>query len=547
MAERDPITSSQPTADTVAVASSAVPELDRARARSVRLVISIPVLSMLAVLGSGTVVYNYLIEVGDSYFFFPATRDNIQRAAITVLWFSIGISIASAMLGYVLARSIVRPIKDLIRQMDAIISEGDLAGMQVEPIRLGELGQLGSTFNRMVEQLNRLFEERDRQLSESLGGGHLVVDGKGVVLRADEAAARLLNTPVDKLLKCNVVAANTGVVLLRENPRLHQLLTESVGNALAGRSSSRAITVRNARQEQIGRYLVSSLKLETGEGEGAHVMLEIRDITSIARFYEQIQRADRLAAVGTLATGIAHEVRNPLASIRGMTQLLAEMSHADRETWDYHQRILKEVDRVEKLIEGVMEFARTEDSAPEDIDLNQFLRDCVENCRMRLGEAADDFSITWRCEPCLPPVRLREERIRQALLNLITNALQHAHQIGNRALRVETYYNPEEAQRPVAICIANPGEAIDEQARERLFEPFYTTKPEGTGLGLPIAYQAVTSNGGTLDLECIDGEVRFWVMLPLRPQTRAQLNKSFTEIRLRELLEDSQTEVSTPR
>jgi signal transduction histidine kinase len=69
-------------------------------------------------------------------------------------------------------------------------------------------------------------------------------------------------------------------------------------------------------------------------------------------------------------------------------------------------------------------------------------------------------------------------------------------------------------QRPIIICLSNPAEALDEIARERIFEPFYTTKPEGTGLGLPIAYQTVASNGGILEVECEGGEIQFWVRLP---------------------------------
>jgi signal transduction histidine kinase len=108
----------------------------------------------------------------------------------------------------------------------------------------------------------------------------------------------------------------------------------------------------------------------------------------MAGFYEQIQRADRLAAVGTLATGIAHEIRNPLASIRGMVQLLAEAGpEGVGSSTEYTTRILREVDRLEKLISGIMDFANKEGSPPEEVDINALLTEVVESARLNGGGA----------------------------------------------------------------------------------------------------------------------------------------------------------------
>jgi signal transduction histidine kinase len=249
-------------------------------------------------------------------------------------------------------------------------------------------------------------------------------------------------------------------------------------------------------------------------------LVVLRDITGIATFYEQMQRADRLAAVGTLATGIAHEIRNPLASIRGMMQLLAESTGDSANGLpeivqaEYHHRMLKEVDRLEKLVAGIMNFAQAAHSPVEEVDINLLLREVIESAQMQSEDASASIEINWDLDEKLPRVHLQAERLRQALLNLAINAFQHCASNGLGWIRVQSLYLPINHQRPIIICIANPGEMIAENARERLFEPFYTTKPDGTGLGLPIAYQTIIANGGVLELECGDGEIQFWVRLP---------------------------------
>jgi nitrogen-specific signal transduction histidine kinase len=259
-----------------------------------------------------------------------------------------------------------------------------------------------------------------------------------------------------------------------------------------------------------------------GKEEGEpRLLLEVRDISGMAGFYEQIQRADRLAAVGTLATGIAHEIRNPLASIRGMVQLLSEAGEPDEssDTGEYSKRILKEIDRLEKLIDSIMTFASSDDTPPESLNLNELLREVEMTARMRAGDKAEQIEVVWELDDSMPKAKLQTEKLRQAFLNLLVNAYQHCAKTGLSPIRIETVYLSVNSLRPIIVCISNPGEPIEEESRERLLEPFYTTKAEGTGLGLPIAYQMFLSNDGVMELECEDGEIQFWVRLPREAAT----------------------------
>ncbi|MCC5876004.1 MAG: HAMP domain-containing protein [Candidatus Sumerlaeia bacterium] len=492
------------------------PRLDQARDQSVRLIVSIPVLFLLIVLGMGALLYVYLNALSQRPLVSTDTRDALERAAIFILFLSLVVSLVGSLVGYVLAVQITRPIREMMGTMEAIAT-GDFS-TKLEPIPLGEFGQLGSTFNRMVEQLDHLFQERDRQLRDSFGGAHLIVDRSGIVISADDSARRLLGVAPQILIGKSLMDPSSQIPIIQRNPRLLETLDRLVKGANVAEPLSNPVAVRGSEGRQQARFLVSSVLLESvGKDQGERILVTLRDISGIYNFYDQIQRADRLAAIGTLATGIAHEIRNPLASIRGMAQLLHEMEDKNDEKSDrgpgYHERILREVDRLDKLIAGIMDFAQTGETPFEDVDLNVLLREAAESGKYCLPEGAAAVGVEFRLEPNIPRGYYQADRLRQAFLNLILNAFQHCQEIGRGPVRIESEYEVG-GNRPVRIIISNPGAPLDESVRERIFEPFYTSKAEGTGLGVPIAYQAINMNGGTLELESGSGEIRFTIRLP---------------------------------
>ena len=493
-------------------------DLDKAHSRSVRLVISIPVITLLAALGPATVMYVFQLNFAEGKALSQIQHDSYEQAVVGTLMISIVFSIICGLVGFILARQIVSPIKDVVKTMQSL-AEGDFS-TKLKPIQLGEFGQLGMTFNRMVDQLNTLFAERDRQLRESFGGAHLVLDRDGVVVQADQSTNRVLGVNPADLTGQNLLDGSAKVPLLHTNPMLLRALRELTEESREGRTASRSLLLRNEGVSAV-RYLISALYLEGQAGAEPRYLVEVRDITGIAGFYEQMQRADRLAAVGSLATGIAHEIRNPLASIRGMVQLLDESCNDQENPMpegvqsDYHRRIQREVDRLEKLVAGIMNFAHAVETPLEDVEIGALLRDVMHSAQLQAGEGAEEVEVEWELDPQMPRALLQAERLRQALHNLAINAYQQCIEKKCSPIRVQTMYLAVNHQRPIIICIANPGEPIEEAMRERLFEPFFTTKSEGTGLGLPIAYQTIRANGGMLELECEDDEIQFWIRLPL--------------------------------
>lgn len=491
-------------------------DLSSLRTRQVRLVVSVPALLLVYTLLLTVLIHINLQAIIDAI---PpaqtAVREQAEMLSELVLYLGIAGAIASAGVGILLAWQIVRPLRGMIEGMEELAG-GELPP-KVAPAQFAEIGALGSSFNSMLEQLQGLFDERDRQMRESASGAIMTLDAEGVVIAADSAASRLLGIPGDALLRHRMCES----LRLQEadNAEFAEALEEALESARKGRTASATVQYqRPGGGESFPLSLVLS-PLESASPEDESFLLDVRDLSGMEEFHEQIQRADRLAALGTLAAGIAHEIRNPLASIRGMTQLLAEdmrASEAPDDSMQYAQRTLSEIERLERLVTSIMDFANTADAPVKPVDLNQMLKDAWETCKHRAApDALDRIEVQWDLDPQLPFCPLEESRMQQALVNVTSNALDALAGSSEGKLRFASWVSEEAFTRPLMISIANTGEPIPPALRARLFEPFFTTRAGGTGLGLPITNQIVISNGGLVELHCENGMIEFRLRFPL--------------------------------
>lgn len=495
--------------------------LAKTRQRTVRLVVSIPAISVLLVLGTGVLIYNRIWTLSVESTMPEPLRDQVDAASTMVLAITAAIGVASALIGYLLALQIVGPLQNIEKTMVAVL-RGEL-NRRTRVTQLGELGFLGNTFNRMVDSLQTLFEERDRALADREAVGRLVLDNDGRVICVDESVQKILGAPAESLIGYTLNAQDEAA---REAvpPPLPDDLDESLCAmfSLARKGTIEERSFEFASDRVTIAISVSIHPILSGTEGTPQWLVEVRDISGRQAFHERIRRADRLAAIGTLATGIAHEIRNPLASIKGMVQLLdertREVSGEPPPEAEYYRRIVGEVVRLETLVKGIMDFAQGDDAPAEEIDLNDLLRDVADAARQAAGDPLG-VELRFELDPNMPRAVLQPDRLRQAFLNLGLNAYQHSAERLGGYVRISSLFLSVNDRRPVILCFANPCEPIPKDLREKMFEPFFTTKSNGTGLGLPVAYQAVVSNGGVLEVECEDGEVQFWIRLPLAMPT----------------------------
>lgn len=228
--------------------------------------------------------------------------------------------------------------------------------------------------------------------------------------------------------------------------------------------------------------------------------------------------SQRLAAVGEMAAAVAHGIGNPLSSIRAAAQV-AKLDFRDccnsglqGKTMDVLQGIMQQVDRVQKRMQGLLNFARPMEPHAGAVDVNSLLNDIVEVLRPRFTEA----NVT----PCLdldknvPAVYADATQVEQAFMGLITNALEASPAGGEVTIR-STILSGNGGPGKISVSVEDNGEGIPIESREKVFEPFFTTKAHGTGIGLPLAKKFVERNGGKLALsDARTGGAKFDVTFP---------------------------------
>lgn len=226
--------------------------------------------------------------------------------------------------------------------------------------------------------------------------------------------------------------------------------------------------------------------------------------------FEQMKRADRLSALGHLSAGLAHEIRNPLASIEGAASILQiEPEDANRRS-EFLEIIQIECRRLNKLVAQFLEFAkpRAPNLAPSEM---QQILDSVSSLAAH-AIRDDKIRILTEIQPDLPPVSCDPEQLKQVLLNLVLNAVQAMSQGGVVVLSAERFGRDQ-----LAIRVRDEGAGVPPEHVEHIFDPFFTLKESGTGLGLSVAHGIVAQHGGMLGLESNTSQgAVFLVTLPLK-------------------------------
>jgi two-component system sensor histidine kinase HydH len=237
------------------------------------------------------------------------------------------------------------------------------------------------------------------------------------------------------------------------------------------------------------------LKDELGQDMGQ--VLLIRDLREIRELKESIRRSERLASLGRLAAGIAHEIRNPLSSIRGFAQFFHKRFTGHQEEQEYAAIMVREVDRLNRVITELLDFARPRELRREPCSLEKIIDDALQLLAMEL--TAKKVLVEKNYEGELPLIRADQEQLSQAFLNLLLNALHAVGEGGIISIGLQQY--PGHSK----ISLADNGYGILPGDMEKIFEPFFSSKRQGTGLGLAIVNQIVENHGGEISVTNRDG------------------------------------------
>lgn len=335
----------------------------------------------------------------------------------------------------------------------------------------------------------------------SLEDGVIVIDPRGKISFINQAAeslvassaARALQEPYTRLFRKNLWLLS--MIENSQPPCLNSTRGESDFVNLWGRSAPVSASV-SPLQDQYGRSLGTILLL--------------RDLTRRREMEEDLKRSDRLAMLGTLAAGLAHEIKNPLGGIKGAAQLLRRALVRDPSLVEYAEIMIREVDRVNLLIEQLLDL-----SQPARLNLTPLnIHELLDQVLLLERETTQEkkIEVRKRFDPSLPPVYGDRLQLTQVFLNLIKNAFQAMNDQGCLTIttRMETdFHIREEGKDPgkfIWVDIQDDGVGITEEDLPHIFAPFFTTKNNGTGLGLAICYRIIKEHGGLIRVESREGE-----------------------------------------
>jgi PAS domain S-box-containing protein len=331
-------------------------------------------------------------------------------------------------------------------------------------------------------------EQRYRSLVENAGDVIFTADRAGTVLSINAYGAKVFRMPAER-----IVGRNLSEIFACPTAEEPLLAIDEVFESRRGRQITHLVKI-GERELWLN---TNFRRLLDEEGKTYAVIGISRDITDRKQIEEQSYHTEKLASLGTLAAGVAHEINNPLTVILGFTDLLLEKAEKGSETEEVLQTIENYGNKAKKVVENLLTFARRKEHSEDEVDVNA----CLEAVLAVLGNYLLVNRISIRSHallPDLPPVRGDADELQQVFLNIINNAVFAMKGEGGGELSVETRLG--EGGTCVEVLISDTGPGIPLEVRSRIFDPLFTTKKvgEGTGLGLSVSYGIVARHRGTI-------------------------------------------------
>ncbi len=220
--------------------------------------------------------------------------------------------------------------------------------------------------------------------------------------------------------------------------------------------------------------------------------------------YEQMKRADRLASIGEMAAGIAHEIKNPLAGIAGVIQVLKKEPAIGDQKRAVLEEVLSQVERMDKAVRNLLSFARPPEPKMTLVDVNELIGKLLDFLAPQF--AKHSIVAERKLTPGMPWLTLDPDLMQQALINIALNAVQSMPEGGTFTVETKPARPVEEGTGSVGLVFADTGKGISPENLSRIFSPFFTTRQQGTGLGLSITQRIIEQHGGEINVESSSGE-----------------------------------------
>jgi PAS domain S-box-containing protein len=394
----------------------------------------------------------------------------------------------------------LRPLTAISRRLD-LISSGRADVVDAPVKRLDEYGAVTSKIDRLGRQMrdvkevfSALKENLDQMMANLQDGVMLfTTDFKAVLVSA--SAERFVGRPRSEML-----GSHPTEIFSPES---------SLGRAILQCFESRRPVGQEEIEVENGRRIQISLDFIEERGERIGALLTLRDAESVHRIEDEIELSRRLAAIGRLTSGVAHEVKNPINAIVVHLEVLRQkLNQVDPDTRRHMDVIGSEIKRLDRVVQTLVDFTRPVDLHLIDLDL----RKVVDEVVLLASPEAERHNVHIEREtaPEPLPVRVDADLVKQAILNIVINGVQAMPEGGHLQI---TMQREGESGR---LTVRDEGPGIPAEIRDKIYNLYFTTKKGGSGIGLPMAYRVVQLHNGSLEFDSVDGHgATFVLRIPL--------------------------------
>ncbi|MBI1737634.1 MAG: PAS domain S-box protein [Acidobacteria bacterium] len=430
---------------------------------------------------------------------------NLQSAALLVL----GAVLLSTLLAAAVSHASLRPLEKISAQLDRItqgkFEPAAAPGAQGAPKRGDELAQVSTKINLIGKQLHDVREifstlrENMTQVMAGLEDGLLLFTADGRNVLASPSVEKFLGVKPDALLGRRASEIFPAEHALRATGGLRM-----EGDLLERVEGAEAVLNGSGGRRRVG----ASVQVIEEGGSRMGALVTLRDLDSLERIGSQLEVSERLAALGRVTAGVAHEVKNPLNSMRLWIENLKEAVPQEQEVARQGLKILdSEIDRLDRVVRTFLDFNRPVELRLEETSLGELLLEVVAVAQPQIDKAGVRASL--ECAEDVPPVRADRPLLKQALLNLVLNACEAMPEGGPLTLAVRAA-----GDRAQAI-ITDAGRGIPPEYRGKIFQLYFTTRPGGSGIGLATTFRIVQMHGGSIDFTSEVGRgTSFTIELP---------------------------------
>ncbi|EPC3781817.1 two-component system sensor histidine kinase AtoS [Citrobacter farmeri] len=384
-----------------------------------------------------------------------------------------------------------------------IITDGLSTLAQKTPAQLpnlpGELGQISRSVNALAQTLRETKTLNDL-IIENAADGVIAIDRQGDVTTMNPAAEMITGYTLNELV-------GQPYATLFSDPHFARPVLDTLAHGTEHLAQEVSFPARDRTIE----LSVTTSRIHNPNGELIGALVIFSDLTARKETQRRLAQTERLATLGELMAGVAHEVRNPLTAIRGYVQIIRQQTSLPVHQ-EYLSVVLKEIDSINRVIQQLLDFSRPRQSQWQQVLLNSLIEETLILVQTSGVQARIAFNVEQDKE--LPAIVADRELLKQVILNILINAVQAISTCGEIRIRTLSYSATQQA-----VIIEDNGCGIDIALQKKIFDPFFTTKASGTGLGLALSQRIINAHQGDIHVASMPGcGATFTLILPINPQ-----------------------------